>query len=258
MGLTKELSPAGPAETSSAGDGPRGTELIARSLYFSGLPPATIEKLAALTQVRSWPRSALIFSKGQKAEGFYLASEGRVKIYQADPLGKERIIKLIRPGEVFGEAAVFLNRGYPANALAVTGASALFWPAAGFRSLLKDDPDLSLALIGLLTEKLSHFASLVSSSLKEAVPRTAEYLLLLPHQDGRPELPSSKYLTAQALGMTPESLSRALGRLKRAGLIAENPRLTVIDRPGLAKAAAGSPLPVRPPKSGPDSSKEKA
>jgi CRP/FNR family transcriptional regulator len=217
-------------------------DIISQSFFFSGLPLDTVEKIARITVVKKWPKGCLLFSQGQQATGFYILAQGQVRIFLDDPNGKERIIKIVLPGETFGEAAIFQTDGYPANAMALSDCVCLYWPQRDLKQLLQGDGDLALAVIGVLAQKLGHFASLMSASLKEAVPKVAAYLLQLPHTDDKLQLPPTKTIMALALGITAESLSRALGRLKRARLIAENPHLSILDRRGLEMVANGYPL----------------
>ncbi|MDR1084524.1 MAG: Crp/Fnr family transcriptional regulator [Deltaproteobacteria bacterium] len=216
-------------------------EIIGQSFFFSGLPLNTSEKLAGITEAKKWPKKAVIFSRGQEAAGFYLLASGQVRIYLSEPNGQERVIKIVRPGEVFGEAAIFQTEGYPANAEALKPSSALFWPKRELINLLQKDGDLAVAIIGILAQKLGHFASLMRSSLKEVVPKVAEYLLEL-EAELKPELWPKRYLMALALGVSAESLSRALTKLKNADLITQSPELKIIDRPGLKAVALGQPL----------------
>ena len=89
---------------------------IARSPLFGNLPQNDIDRLAEAAVSRSFAKDELIFSEGDGAEGFYLLTEGSVKIYKLSPTGKEQILHVVSAGEVFGEAAVFTGREYPAFA----------------------------------------------------------------------------------------------------------------------------------------------
>ncbi|MDR2142005.1 MAG: Crp/Fnr family transcriptional regulator [Deltaproteobacteria bacterium] len=232
MELSEELSPQ---------------NVINHSFYFSGLPPETTEKLAQITFVKKAPKGGVIFSRGQKATGFYLLAKGLVRIFMLDPNGRERIIKIIYPGEIFGEAAIFHDEGYPCNAMALTQVIVFFWPQKELLELLRSDGDFSMAMLGVMAQKLRHFTSLISLSLKEVLPKVADYLLRQPMEGQKLQLPPSKAVMASSLGMTAESFSRALSQLKKAHLIEEKPDLTIIDRAGLKLVAAGDTL-----KPGPD------
>ncbi|MDR1577214.1 MAG: Crp/Fnr family transcriptional regulator [Deltaproteobacteria bacterium] len=225
---------------------PSPREIINQSFFFSGLPPETTDQLAGITLVKKYPKGSLLFSRGQKATGFYLLGQGQIQIFFAEPNGRERVVKIVHPGEIFGEAAIFQTKGYPASALALSPALVLFWPQRELKALLRSDGDLALAMIGVLANKLEHFASLVRLSLKEALAKVAEYLLSLPREADQLQTPPAKSVMALAIGITAESFSRALGQLKKARLIAEAPQLTILDRTGLSLVAAGALITTNP------------
>jgi CRP/FNR family transcriptional regulator len=213
---------------------------LARSFIFSSLPAESLAKLARLAKPKKIVKGGFVFVKGDKAQGFFLVAKGRVNILAADPNGKERTVKIIKPGETFGEAAIFQKNGYPCSALASVDSSLLFFPGGEMKELLRADGDLALSIIGLLAHKLEHLAGLIRLSLKEVAPKVAERLLAWPHRDDRLVDPPRKSALAKSLGVTPESLSRALTRLKKAGLIGESPTLVILNRDGLAKVAEGN------------------
>ncbi len=102
--------------------------VIAASPFFQGLAADELGEMAAVASVKKYLAGELIFDENDKALGFHLISEGRVKVFKSAPDGKERILHIFGPGEPFGEAAIFAGRGYPAQALAVSGTTTLFFP----------------------------------------------------------------------------------------------------------------------------------
>ncbi|MDR1487072.1 MAG: cyclic nucleotide-binding domain-containing protein [Deltaproteobacteria bacterium] len=215
-------------------------KVIGQSIFFQGLDDELLAKLAQLARWKSFKAKETIFSAQDKVIGFYLVASGLVRIYLTEPKGRERTVHLCGEGIVFGEAAVFLHDGYPASAEAVADSKVLLFSVKEFKELLTKNPDVSLAIIGILAQRLNHFRAIVESSLKELLPRLAESLLSLKDDDGKVKLPTTKTQMAARLGTTAESLSRALRRLKSAGLIAESkPYLVIVDRSGLNDVAEG-------------------
>jgi CRP/FNR family transcriptional regulator len=208
--------------------------------FFCTLPEELNRRLAQLAVPKRWRAGDLIFSRGERVTGFHLVGEGKVRIFVSDPSGKERTLKISGPGELFGEAAVFQHEGYPASSSAVTDSLAYFFPKEAMLRLIGENPDLAFATIGELSGRLRHFAELLEGSLKELLPRLAGYLLRLPESDGRVKLPVKKVELARHLGVTAESLSRALGELKAEGIVREEGAGTlVLERKLLAERAEG-------------------
>jgi CRP/FNR family transcriptional regulator len=211
-----------------------------KSPYLRDLPSEVIRGLASAALKKAHGAGELIFSRGDKVTGFYLVTMGKVKVFVSDPSGKERTIKIAESGEFFGEAALFQRAGYPASAAAIVKSQSFYFPKADMLRLIRENPDLAFATIGVLAERLSHFAALLEGSLKESSPRLAAYLLELPEQDGKVKLPVKKVELARHLGLTAESLSRALSDLKARGLISEEKSaITLLKRDLLLKRAEG-------------------
>lgn len=224
-------------------NGTDGKELSAKTLaaFFEGLAPEALERLAAISRLKSYRAGEMIFERGAPGLGFHVVAEGRVKIYQTAPDGREQILHLVGPGEPFGEAAVFMGQGYPADALALTEAVTVFIPRRELLALITGQPELALGLIGLMARRLARFAALLEAvTLKEVPARLAAFILELAGSGDRAELTLSKTQLASLLGTTPETISRSLGRLKSAGLVAEEkPYLIIKDRPRLELTAEG-------------------
>jgi CRP/FNR family transcriptional regulator len=208
--------------------------------FFEALPEELNRRLAAIAVPRTWKAGEVIFVRGDRASGFHLVGSGKVRIFVSEPMGKERTLKIATEGELFGEAAVFQRQGYPASSSALTGSLTFFFPKDAMLALIGENPELAFATIGVLSARLQHFAGLLEGSLKELAPRLAGYLLELPEERGVTRLPVKKSELARHLGVTAESLSRALGELKAAGIVKEQTAgALVLDRKLLGERALG-------------------
>ncbi len=216
-------------------------DVIEGAAFFQGLEPELAAQLASIAAWKTYRAGETIFEEGQPGLGFHLVAEGRVKIFKSSPDGKEQILHLFGPGEPFGEVAIFLGRGYPAQAMALAETTTVFFPRAALRDLIARNPDLAFGLLAVLSQRLVRFAGLLESiTLKEVPARLAAFVLELAGTGDRAELVLTKAQLASLLGATPETISRALGRLKNAGLISEQkPFLNIIDRRRLSDLAEG-------------------
>ena len=214
---------------------------IGASAFFQGLGPDLIDQLASIAAFKRYQAGEIIFHQGDPGLGFHLIHQGRVKIFKSAPDGKEQILHLFGPGEPFGEVAIFLGRGYPAEAQALEGSETIFFPREALRRLIAESPDLALGLLAVLSLRLVHFSRLLESvTLKEVPARLAAFLLDSAEGGGRVELTVTKGQLASLLGATPETISRALGRLKTRGLISEEkPFITILDQDRLRDLAEG-------------------
>lgn len=210
---------------------------------FSGLGPRQLDGLAGIAELRPHVRGQDIFFAGDPALGFYSVAAGKVRIYQTSLAGKEHILHVFGPGEVFGEVPVFSGGAYPAHAQALDDGSTLFFPRERFRALLAADPDLALNMLALLSLRLRQFVKkLEDLSLREVPARLAAHLLLLGAESRKRvlSLDLPKGQLAAYLGTIPETLSRVLRRLADDGTIAVTGNsVEILDQARLEVLASG-------------------
>jgi len=217
-------------------------QAVAAIGLFSGLGPREQAALAGVAEVRTYSRGQDIFFAGDPAQGFFSVVSGKVRIYQTSLGGKEHILHVFGPGEVFAEVAVFSGSAYPASAQALEDGDYLFFPRERFRGLIAADPDLAMNMLGLLSIRLRQLVKkLEDLSLREVPARLAAHLLLLAAESGKQRLSLDlpKGQLAAYLGTIPETLSRVLRRFTDEGVIAlAGHSVEILDRARL-EALAG-------------------
>jgi len=223
-------------------------EILKKSPLFSGLTELEIGKIRAIGIKKHYQKGQLIFSEGQKATGFFINLSGQVKIYKLSADGREQILHIIFPTEAFAEAALFAGSTYPAFAESLTQTRVLYFPKESFFGLTRENPQLSLNMIGGLSFWLRRFVDLVEElSLKDVSARVSKYLLDLSIRSGRKqeegivlELEVSKTQLASRLGTISETLSRAFRKLQDRKIIrVEGKKITVLNREVLEEISSG-------------------
>ena len=98
---------------------------------FRALRAADREQIAAATHEQQVASGATIFVEGQPAGSLWAVKEGLVHIIKHGPEGREIVLQVIPPGELFGAVVALEDRPYPATAIASAMATALAaaqWP----------------------------------------------------------------------------------------------------------------------------------
>jgi len=218
-------------------------EAARRMPIFSALDDQAVEQV--LRQCHTIRRQAgtILFGPGEPAERFFLILAGQVKLYQLSPRGDQQILHLYGPGMTFAEAAVLSGTAYPAYAEVVQEAELLAVGRKEIRRAVKANPDLAMGMLAGLSAKLREFNRLIEDlSLKDVPARLAGMLLRLAERAGsdRFDLPQTKRELAGQIGTIPETLSRALAKLKSAGLISLRGRnVEIRKRQALSDLAQG-------------------
>jgi len=213
-------------------------EIIAATSLFKGLGKPEIGTISRLIFGKQYNKGETIFFEGDDANGFYIVSSGKIKVFKMNPLGKEHILHIFGPGEPVGEVPVFSNQPFPASAEALSKSKVLFFPRKDFVTLIENNPSIAMNMLAVLSQRLRQFASQIENlSLKEVPARLAGYLLYTAEKQGKGEvveLPVSKGQLASLLGTIPETLSRIFARMSDEGLIRVDGRsITILDSDGL-------------------------
>lgn len=189
---------------------------------FSFLDTEVLEKLKSISILKNYISGEHVFREGEPGKGFFGIISGRVKIYKNNFEGKEQILHLLGPGDIFAEVVLGGDFNYPANSLCLEDSTLVFIPKEKFKKLFQAEPDLALKMIWLFSLRLKELVQKVEDlSLKEVPQRLALYLysLALDKQKKVVRLETTKSELAYLLGTIPETLSRAFKSLKEQGLL---------------------------------------
>jgi CRP/FNR family transcriptional regulator, dissimilatory nitrate respiration regulator len=220
------------------------TDQISTISLFNGLPVDQLESLSLITTENIYKKGENIFSENEQATGLYAVASGRVKIYKLSPDGREQILHIFGPGEVFGEVPVFAGKRFPASADAMDESRILFFQRDALIGLIQKNPSIALNMLAVLSMRLRRFASMIDDlSLKEVPGRLAKHLLYLKKQRqdiSEIDLNITKGQLASLLGTIPETLSRILTKMVDQGLIeTDGRRITIIETEGVEELAEG-------------------
>lgn len=219
---------------------------------FAGLPPREIEALAAVAVEETHRPRAYVFLEGDASRWFCLVKSGHVKIVRHSKTGKDVVLELLGPGEVFGGVAVLEKRPYPAAAQATEPTVVVKIPAGPMIALADRHPAFIKEMALMISRRLRAAHDSVKSLAVDPVEvRLAAALVRLAEREGTSTRGDDAimlpfHLTRQSLadmsGTTVETTIRILSRWLREGLLAEDEgRLVLADRDGLTRLAEGEP-----------------
>jgi CRP/FNR family transcriptional regulator, dissimilatory nitrate respiration regulator len=224
------------------------TQKLKKTQLLGGLSEDDLIHFSHICDAKTFQKGQDVFNEGDPAEGFYIVLDGQVKIFKVGSDGREQILRVVRPGETFAEAAAISGEAFPASAQAMSTIHTAFVPSERFRILLKNEPDLALGIIATLCRLLHNFVGLIEQlSLREVSARLAKHLLdhsLRNQRLGRPSdvvtLDVNKTVLAARLGTVSETLSRTLGKLRQSGVIeVEGKKIRILDHAALERLSAG-------------------
>jgi CRP/FNR family transcriptional regulator len=223
-------------------------DFLQASPVFVGLPARELESLAATVLEESCRAREYIFHEGDPALWLYLVKTGHVRIVRHSRGGKDVVLELLGPGEIFGGVAVIERRPYPASAQATEPSVVVKIPADVVAGLAERHPSLVREMALLIGRRLrAAHDSVKSLSVESVEARLAATLLRLTDREGvrtRGGIELPFHLTRQSLadmsGTTVETAIRVVSRWLRDEVVEDRDgRLVVRDRDALRGFAEG-------------------
>jgi CRP-like cAMP-binding protein len=183
--------------------------------YFADLTPEAFEQLCRYAKHTVLKRGTTIFSKGDPGNSLMVVISGTVKISISSPDGRNAILNLIGPGEVFGEMSVLSNQPRSADGTANTNCELFVIDRREFLPFVRSQPSLAMKFIELLCERVRQTSDQVEQVILQDLPgRLASALLRLSEKDKSEPQGRTITITQQELsemvGMTRESINKQL------------------------------------------------
>lgn len=202
--------------------------IIEKNDYFKDLGRENKALLAGIAVPKRYKKKETVFLEGDKGHALYLCAEGSFQLYKTSETGHDVVLKVIRPGEMFGEVILFERDRYPASASALEPSVLYLLPKIQFHCLLENG-EFRNDFISILMQKMRYLAERIQTLTVHDV-EDRFWKFLADHFGGQKtfSVKISKKDMAAAIGTTPETLSRLIVRLKKEGKIRwEGKRITL-------------------------------
>ncbi|GAA0220360.1 Crp/Fnr family transcriptional regulator [Castellaniella daejeonensis] len=212
-------------------------DLLSQVPLFNELPPQDLDPIARGTSEISAVRGDIIFRRGDPCVGFHVVVYGQVKLLFVSNSGVERVVRLIGPGDGFGEALMFMGQNYIVTAEALRDTLLLHVGRDALFDQLDRNPGMARKMLAGLSRRLySLMGDVEAYTLHTGAQRLISYLLREWRGEvGEPfRIEISKAIVASRLNLTPEHFSRILRDLSDRRLIHVRGReYTILDPDGL-------------------------
>src|SRR5437879_13717938 len=74
--------------------------------FFTQLVDAELDAVRALANEKNYPKNAVVLTEGEMGDSLYMIQAGKVKVFIGDEDGREIILKILAPGDFFGEMSM--------------------------------------------------------------------------------------------------------------------------------------------------------
>ncbi len=208
-------------------------DLVRHTPLFEGLPPALVAAFVGDARVTPFEARTLLFSQGDPADSFFVVLVGQVRLFVLTAEGRDSVIEFVEPGQSFAEAAMFGSGRLPVNAEVAAGTRLVRIPAQRILAGINGDTTLARKMLDSLARRQRRLIGRIGDlKLRSPGQRLAAALLALSTVDfgaTTVHLGVTKAGLASHIGITPESLSRAMSRLRNRGVTCRGHEVTIAD-----------------------------
>ena len=220
--------------------------VLRRAPLFNGLDDESARTLRRHTSEVKLSRGEHLFLEGQDGDRLYVVLDGKIKLTRAAVDGRENLLSVLGPGEMFGELSLFDPRPRTSSASAVTDATLAALAHDALRPWLLERPEVSMHMLQALVRRLRRANDVTADLVFTDVPgRVAKNLLDLADRFGEQErdgLHVHHDLTqeelAQLVGASRETVNKALADFAARGWLQISARsVLILDAERLRKRA---------------------
>ena len=201
------------------------TTFFRETLLFGELPEDALERIVDEVHDRDLQRGDIIFREDDPPDELYIVLSGRIAIVNKSIDGRESMVALMEPGDLFGEMGLFDGKGLSAQARALEDSVVTCIPYQPVRSLYEETPIYLWQVIQMLAGRLRNMdEALADSVFLDVTGRTAKKLLELAGESEEFSLPITQEELAGMVGASRERVNKAIAAFVRLGWIEQMDR----------------------------------
>lgn len=221
-------------------------DILARAGIFQGVDSNAVASLIRDLEPIRFPRGTTIFEEGDPGDRLYIITSGKVKLARHASDGRENLLTIMGPSDMFGELSIFDPGPRTSSAVCVTEVEAATMDSELLQKWIDNHPSISQQLLRVLARRLRRTnASLADLIFTDVPGRVAKTLLQLANRFGTQEggvLRVNHDLTqeeiAQLVGASRETVNKALATFAHRGWIRlEGKSVVIVDTEHLARRA---------------------
>ncbi len=212
------------------------TDVLRQAPLFSALDDEAAAALRASLGSVKLRRGEVLFHEGDSGDKLYIVGEGKVKLGRTSSDGRENLLAILGPGQMFGELSLFDPGPRSATVTAVTDSMFFSLSHADMLKWLEGRADVAHGLLSQLASRLRRANDVVADLVFSDVPgRVAKALLDLADRFGRTaddgvhvhhDLTQEEL--AQLVGASRETVNKALADFASRGWLRLEPRSVVL------------------------------
>ncbi|MDH3679877.1 MAG: Crp/Fnr family transcriptional regulator [Acidimicrobiia bacterium] len=199
---------------------------------FRDLDETSLRTLAEASSLRKLGRGDVLFTENDQPTELYVVTAGRIAMVNRSIDGRESVVALMEPGDLFGEMPLFDGQNRSTDGRALEASELIAIPYAPLRQLYADQPDLLWRVVELFSLRLRAMDGVLADSVfLDVTGRTAKRLLEIAGDQDDFSLPVTQEELAGMVGASRERVNKAIASFVKLGWIEQRDRrYHIVDR----------------------------
>jgi CRP/FNR family transcriptional regulator len=191
-----------------------------------------------VSSTSDYGKGQMIYSPDNPPKSIYLVLSGKVEISQITETGRELLLEIVRPEELFGESSLIDMPRYSEQATAFEKVRLMTWAVSDMEYLVMQRPRLGVGLLQILAKRNAEFTRRIESFSTESIERRLARTLVrfcerlgTPEEDGSLRMmPFTHELLSRYVGTSREIVSLHMNRFRKQGFVSYSRRGIVLHR----------------------------
>ena len=203
--------------------------------FFTQLNDRELDVVRAVAAEKTYPKNAVVLTEGEVGDSLYMIQSGKVKVFIGDEDGREIILKILGPGDFFGEMSMIDKQARSASVNTSEASTFLVLTHAAFEKCVEQSPRIANMVMRILAQRVREADRKIGTlALMDVYGRVASTLLELSvYTNGKLMVAEklSQQDLANMVGASREMVNRILKDLSERGFISiESKTITIINR----------------------------
>ena len=196
-------------------------DTFSSAALFRDVDQHVVETLAQRSTLKKITKGELLFYQDDLADAVYIVRSGCISIFMGMPDGRELVINVMRPGDTFGEIALFTDQSRSTGAMGREDAEVVSIPQQAFMEIVEEEPELLRRVLEMTAQRLRVSGERESAlAFLDASARIARVLLTLEEQtDTKGVIEITQEDLSQHVGLTRQTVASTLGKWRRDGWV---------------------------------------
>jgi CRP/FNR family transcriptional regulator, cyclic AMP receptor protein len=202
--------------------------------FFTQLGEGEVDVIRGLAAEKPYPKNAIVLTEGEMGDSLYMIQSGKVKVFISDEEGREMILKILGPGDFFGEMSMIDKQPRSASVTTLESSVFLVLSHGAFEKCVERVPRIANMVMRVLAQRVREADKKIGTlAMMDVYGRVASTLLELAVNDNGKMMVSEKLSQqdlANMVGASREMVNRILKDLADRGFISvESKSITIIN-----------------------------